>query len=68
MTRDKNRTPMQWSNNPNGGFSPAGVETWLPVNPNYKDGINVRDQEHNPDSLLNLLQTSSCAFGGTRLP
>ena len=22
MTRDKNRTPMQWSNNPNGGFSP----------------------------------------------
>jgi alpha-glucosidase len=53
MTRDKNRTPMQWSNSPNGGFSPAGIETWLPVNPNYKDGINVRDQEHNPDSLLN---------------
>jgi alpha-glucosidase len=53
MTRDKNRTPMQWSNNPNGGFSPAGVATWLPVNPNYKDGINVRDQQHNPNSLLN---------------
>ena len=53
MTRDKNRTPMQWSNNPNGGFSPAGVKTWLPVNPNYKDGINVKDQNHNPDSLLN---------------
>jgi alpha-glucosidase len=53
MTRDKSRTPMQWSNNPNGGFSPAGVETWLPVNPNYKKGINVREQEHNPDSLLN---------------
>ena len=53
MTRDKNRTPMQWSNNPNGGFSPAGVKTWLPVNPNYKDGINVKDQVHNPDSLLN---------------
>jgi alpha-glucosidase len=53
MTRDKNRTPMQWSNNPNGGFSPAGVETWLPVNPNYKAGINVRDRDHNPDSLLN---------------
>lgn len=52
MTRDKNRTPMQWSDSPNGGFSPAGVETWLPVNPNYKNGINVRDQEHNPDSLL----------------
>jgi len=53
MSRDKNRTPMQWSNNPNGGFSPFGVETWLPVNPNYKNGINVKDQQHNPDSLLN---------------
>jgi len=53
MTRDKNRTPMQWSNNPNGGFSPADVTTWLPVNPNYKNGINVRDQLHNPSSLLN---------------
>jgi glycosidase len=53
MSRDKNRTPMQWSNNPNAGFSPADVETWLPVNPDYKRGINVRDQEHNPSSLLN---------------
>jgi alpha-glucosidase len=53
MSRDKNRTPMQWSNHPNGGFSPANVETWLPVNPNYRTGINVRDQEHNPNSLLN---------------
>jgi alpha-glucosidase len=53
MTRDKNRTPMQWSNSPNGGFSPAGVETWLPVNPNHKEGINVKDQEHLPNSLLN---------------
>lgn len=44
---------MQWSNKPNGGFSPDGVETWLPVNPDYKNGINVKDQEHNPDSLLN---------------
>jgi alpha-glucosidase len=53
MTRDKNRTPMQWSNNPNGGFSPAGVELWLPVNPNFKDGVNVKDQLHIPNSLLN---------------
>ena len=51
MTRDKNRTPMQWSNKPNGGFSPDGVETWLPVNPNYKKGINVKDQQQNPASL-----------------
>lgn len=53
MSRDKNRTPMQWSNQPNSGFSPANVETWLPVHPNYKNGINVRDQQHNPASLLN---------------
>ena len=53
MSRDKNRTPMQWSNHPNAGFSPANVETWLPVNHNYKTGINVRDQQHNPASLLN---------------
>jgi alpha-glucosidase len=53
MTRDKNRTPMQWSNNPNAGFSPASVKPWLPVNPNYADGINVKDQLHNPNSLLN---------------
>jgi alpha-glucosidase len=53
MTRDRNRTPMQWSDSPNGGFSPAGIETWLPVNPNYREGINVQDQQHNPSSLLN---------------
>ena len=53
MSRDKNRTPMQWSNHPNAGFSPVNVETWLPVNPNYKAGINVRDQQNNPNSLLN---------------
>ncbi len=61
MSRDKNRTPMQWSNEPNGGFCPPKVEPWLPVNPNYREGINVQDQKHNPSSLLNyykhLLQT-----------
>ncbi len=75
MSRDKNRTPMQWSNNPNGGFSPPGVETWLPINPNHRDGINVRDQQHNPSSLLNyykyLLQVrkdSPALIGGEYIP
>ncbi|MBL8101825.1 MAG: alpha-glucosidase C-terminal domain-containing protein, partial [Anaerolineales bacterium] len=53
MTRDKNRTPMQWSNSPNAGFSPKDVSTWLPINQNFKEGINVHDQEKNPSSLLN---------------
>ncbi|MFM8876431.1 MAG: glycoside hydrolase family 13 protein [Anaerolineae bacterium] len=53
MTRDKNRTPMHWSNKPNAGFSPEDVQTWLPVNPNYKEGINVYEQEQNPSSILN---------------
>jgi len=53
MSRDKNRTPMQWSRQPHAGFCPAGVESWLPVNPNHAAGINVSDQQDDPDSLLN---------------
>jgi alpha-glucosidase len=54
FSRDRNRTPTQWSNTANAGFSPADVQTWLPVNPNYADGINVRDQQSDPLSLLNF--------------
>jgi alpha-glucosidase len=52
MSRDKNRTLLQWRNAPNGGFCPAEVTPWLPVNPNYAEGINVQDQEKDPASLL----------------
>lgn len=52
--RDKCRTPMQWSNSPNGGFCPSGVTPWLPVNPNYAEGVNVADQQQDPGSLLNF--------------
>jgi alpha-glucosidase len=54
LGRDKCRTPMQWSSGPNGGFSPEGVKPWLPVNPNYTEGINVADQQDDPESLLNF--------------
>jgi alpha-glucosidase len=57
LGRDKCRTPMQWSSGPNGGFSPEGVKTWLPVNPNYAQGINVADQQEDPESLLNFYKT-----------
>jgi alpha-glucosidase len=53
MSRDKNRTPMQWTDEPNGGFSPENVEAWLPVHPNHAEGINVKDETKNPASLLN---------------
>ena len=53
-TRDRCRTPMQWNTSANAGFSPPGIQTWLPVNPNYANGVNVADQESNPGSLLNF--------------
>lgn len=52
--RDKCRAPLQWANAPNGGFCPAAVRPWLPVNPNYAAGVNVTDQDGDPASLLNF--------------
>jgi alpha-glucosidase len=49
--RDKSRTPMQWSNAPNAGFSPEGTVPWLPVHANYAEGINVAEQREDPGSL-----------------
>ncbi|GAP05948.1 glycosidase [Anaerolinea thermolimosa] len=55
--RDKCRTPLQWENTVNAGFSPEGVEPWLPVNPDYAQGVNVADQEADQGSLLNFYRT-----------
>ncbi|MFH0993594.1 MAG: alpha-glucosidase, partial [bacterium] len=49
--RDNARTPMQWSEEANGGFSKA--TPWIRTNPNYPD-INVRSQERDSDSILQL--------------
>lgn len=51
LNRDECRTPMQWTDGPNAGFSPAGVATWLPVHPRNA-GCNVAAQERDPASLL----------------
>jgi oligo-1,6-glucosidase len=48
--RDNARTPMQWSDTLNAGFS-SGKETWLPLNPSYPK-INVAAEEKDPDSIL----------------
>ncbi|WP_078393928.1 glycoside hydrolase family 13 protein [Shouchella patagoniensis] len=48
--RDNSRTPMQWTNEKNGGFSKAD-QTWMKVNPNF-DTINVEAQKDDENSIL----------------
>jgi alpha-glucosidase len=48
--RDGERTPMQWSDSKNAGFSTAAM-TWLPVAPDYRS-VNVKTEQGEPDSLL----------------
>jgi len=52
--RDSIRTPMQWADAPQGGFSTA-AETVRPVIAKGEFGyptVNAREQEQDPDSLL----------------
>ena len=51
--RDNARTPMQWSGEPNGGFT-SGIP-WLPVNPNYRE-INGEAEMSDPDSVFHYYQ------------
>jgi alpha-glucosidase len=48
--RDGERTPMQWSDTKDAGFSTAAT-TWLPVAPDYPT-VNVKTEQGEPDSLL----------------
>jgi len=50
-SRDNARTPMQWDDTANGGFSDH--LPWMSTNDNY-DKINVKIQDADPDSVLNL--------------
>lgn len=52
-SRDNGRTPMQWDETPNGGFSSG--QPWLKVNPNYST-VNVAAQEKDPNSILNYFR------------
>ncbi len=49
--RDGERTPMQWTDGPQAGFS-TNANTWLPIPPSYKT-TNVVTEEKQPDSQLN---------------
>ena len=52
--RDNSRTPMQWKDAPNAGFTTATATPWLAVNPNYKD-INAAQEVADPDSIYNYV-------------
>lgn len=50
-SRDNSRTPMQWSNEPNAGFTTG--TPWIGVNENYRD-INVEKQQQDESSVLHF--------------
>ncbi|GIF09988.1 alpha-glucosidase [Actinoplanes teichomyceticus] len=47
--RDNARTPMQWDDSPQAGFTTG--TPWLAVNPNYRE-INAAAQRSDPDSVF----------------
>ena len=53
-SRDNSRTPMQWDDSANGGFTTA-PKAWLPVNPNSNE-INAQQAVADPDSVYHYFQ------------
>ncbi len=53
LSRDNSRTPMQWSNGVNAGFTTG--KPWLTINPNFTQ-INVDESEKDPNSILNYVK------------
>ena len=53
--RDNARTPMQWDDSANAGFSDADATPWIMVNPNYTK-INAKDQVSREDSVFKYYQ------------
>jgi oligo-1,6-glucosidase len=51
--RDNGRTPFQWDDSKNAGFTNG--TPWIKVNPNYKK-INVAAQDKDPNSVLNYFR------------
>ncbi|MDD9310107.1 alpha-glucosidase C-terminal domain-containing protein [Cytobacillus firmus] len=49
LSRDNSRTPVQWDDSKNAGFT-SGI-SWIKVNPNYKE-INVKRELETPDSVF----------------
>ncbi|WP_312640691.1 alpha-glucosidase [Hydrogenoanaerobacterium sp.] len=53
ISRDHARTPMQWNDSPNAGFSTG--TPWIPVNPNYTK-INAAAQRNDENSVFSYYQ------------
>lgn len=53
MSRDNARTPMQWNDAKNAGFSE--IEPWFALNPNYQE-INVKKELSDQDSVFYYYQ------------
>ena len=50
-TRDSSRTPVQWTDGPNAGFTTG--KPWFYVNPNYSF-VNAEMEDRDPRSILNF--------------
>jgi len=71
-SRDNNRTPVQWDDSENAGFTKG--KPWLGINSNYKK-INYASQKNDPNSVLSfykkliaLRKESRCLVHGDFVP
>ncbi|KAL4884960.1 glycoside hydrolase superfamily [Aspergillus karnatakaensis] len=53
LARDHARIPMQWSTEPNAGFTTPAAKPWMRAHDNHLE-VNVRSQEKNPSSVLSF--------------
>jgi oligo-1,6-glucosidase len=53
QSRDNARTPMQWDDSENAGFTDPGTRPWIEMNPNYPR-INVKSQMADPGSVYHF--------------
>jgi glycosidase len=53
-SRDNGRTPMQWNDSKNAGFTNS--KPWLGINKNYSR-INMESQKNDSESILNFYKT-----------
>jgi alpha-glucosidase len=53
LTRDPERSPMQWDASPNAGFTAPDATPWLPIAEDYT-WVNVAAEHEEPTSMLSL--------------